>query len=151
MINEETKEKINYDFKDVDNLINDEDHIVRKYYQMFLNGDYGQDIFNKYFNLYVKANDQSGNDDYTYSKKMRALAIQSFAEYNSIDYGISHYQFNHYLKNHIGLDNTNLYTDNNGEVCSWLEKLNIELIKDIENVYNSILCEKIIYNNKRYI
>tara|TARA_Y100000361_G_C10994620_1_gene256014 strand:+ start:90 stop:449 length:360 start_codon:yes stop_codon:yes gene_type:complete len=114
MISEETKEKINYDFKDIDNLINDNDHIVRKYYIEFLNGNYGKDIYNKYFNLYVRANNKE--------KKLRALAIQSFIEYNSIDYGLSYNQIRYYLKRHIGLDN--------------LEKLNIELIKDIKIVYN---------------
>tara|TARA_R100001230_G_C5558827_1_gene84081 strand:+ start:72 stop:428 length:357 start_codon:yes stop_codon:yes gene_type:complete len=114
MISEETKEKINYDFKDIDNLINNNDHIVRTYYHMFLNGDYGQDIFNKYFNLYEKANNKE--------KKLRALAIQSFIEYNSIDYGLSYNQVRYYLKKHIGLNN--------------LEKLNIELIKDIKNIYD---------------
>ena len=29
MISEETKEKINYDFKNIENLINDNDHRVR--------------------------------------------------------------------------------------------------------------------------
>ena len=114
MISEETKEKINYDFKDIDNLINDNDHIVRKYYNEFLNGNYGEDIYNKYFNLYLKANNKE--------KKLRALAIQSFIEYNSIDYGLSYDQVRYYLKKHIGLNN--------------LEKLNIELIKDIKNIYD---------------
>ena len=113
MINEETKDKINYDFKDIDNLINNNDHIVRKYYIEFLNGNYGDEIYNKYFNLYIRANNKE--------KKLRALAIQSFIEYNSIDYGLSYNQVRYYLKKHIGLNN--------------LEKLNIELIKDIENVY----------------
>ena len=114
MISEEIKEKINYDFKDINNVINDNDHIVRKYYIEFLNGNYGKDIYNKYFNLYVRANNKE--------KKLRALAIQSFIEYNSIDYGLSYNQIRYYLKKHIGLDN--------------LEKLNIELIKDIKTIYN---------------
>ena len=46
MISEEIKEKINYDFKDINNVINDNDHIVRKYYIEFLNGNYGDEIYN---------------------------------------------------------------------------------------------------------
>ena len=106
MISEEIKEKINYDFKDINNVINDNDHIVRKYYIEFLNGNYGDEIYNKYFNLYIRANNKE--------KKLRALAIQSFIEYNSIDYGLSYDQVRYYLKNNICIDN--------------LEKLNIELI-----------------------
>ena len=119
MISEEIKEKINYDFKDIDNLINDNDHIVRRYYQMFLNGDYGQEIFNKYFNIYEKALSFSNSNK---NKKLRALAIQSFIEYNSIVYSLSYNQVRYYLKKHIGFNN--------------LEKLNIELIKDIKTVYD---------------
>ena len=102
MISEEIKEKINYDFKDIDNLINDNDHIVRRYYQMFLNGDYGQEIFNKYFNIYEKALSFSNSNK---NKKLRALAIQSFIEYNSIDYSLSYNQVRYYLKKHIGFNN----------------------------------------------
>ncbi len=43
------KEKLKSDFSDFDNLLNNPNHVVRRYYSAYLYGDYGEEIYTKWF------------------------------------------------------------------------------------------------------
>jgi len=103
--------KLKTDFNDFDELLKNPNHVVRRYFTMFLNGDYGQEYFNKYSTRYISAN--------TYKQK-RSIIIQAFLEFNAIDYGLKPSQVQYWLKKNIGLEK--------------LEQLNAELITDIDNI-----------------
>ena len=115
MIDVQTKNKLNSDFSDFNNILTDHNHVVRQYYTMFLNGDYGQDIYERYLNLYRRAdNDQ----------RLRAFVIQSFIDQYALDYELSINQVRHYLKTRIGVKK--------------LELLNAVLINDVKDLYNGM-------------
>jgi len=102
------KQKLKNDFNDFDELLNNPNHVVRRYFTAFINGDYGETIYNKWEKIYNEA---------TTDKKLRALVIQAFLEYNALDYDCTSQQVQRWLMQNIGIKK--------------LEKLNIELIKDI--------------------
>tara|TARA_Y100001937_G_scaffold79355_1_gene107560 strand:- start:25 stop:378 length:354 start_codon:yes stop_codon:yes gene_type:complete len=100
------------DFNDIDNIIKNPNHVVRRYYGAFLDGNYGEELFNK------------NKERFTYcttSKKLRSFVISSFVEYNALDYGLTPQQVQRWLVDNVGLEK--------------LEQLNTELAKDVKNIY----------------
>jgi hypothetical protein len=110
------KQKLTSDFNDFDNLLNNPNHVVRRYYSAYLNGDYGEEIYIKWFERYKKAKSQ---------KQLRALVIQSFCEYNALDYDCTTQQVQRWLMQNIGIEK--------------LELLNIELIDDVKDTYQHLV------------
>ena len=49
-------QQIQNDFNDIEEMINNPNHIVRRLYTCFLDGSYGFDIYEKYSNLWNKSN-----------------------------------------------------------------------------------------------
>mgnify|MGYP003655968534 FL=1 len=109
------KQKLTSDFNDFDKLLNNTNHVVRRYFHMYINGDYGEDIFTKWLARYQIA---------TTDKKLRALVIQAFLEYNALDYGCTSQQVQRWLMANIGIEK--------------LEQLNLELIKDVQDAYSEV-------------
>ena len=102
------KQKLTSDFNDFDELLNNPNHVVRRYFSAYINGDYGEAIYDRWAKRYNEA---------TTDKKLRGLVIQAFLEYNALDYDCTTQQVQRWLMQNIGIEK--------------LEKLNIELIKDI--------------------
>lgn len=107
-----TSEQMQNDFNDVANILNDSNHVVRRYFQMFLNGDYGEEIFDKFLKHW--------NNCKTYRNK-RAFIINAFVEFNASDYDLSVYQVRKFLL---------------GVFADDIERLNNVLIDDAEAVYS---------------
>ena len=105
-------QQIQNDLKDIEEIINNPDHIVRIYYRAYLDGNYGQELYEKYSNLRSRANSE---------KQKRSFVIQSFCDYNSLDYGLTRSQVQGWLMTNIGIEK--------------LEELNRELISDAEHAY----------------
>jgi len=103
---------IKNDFNDIDNIINNPNHVVRRYYGAFLDGNYGEELFNK---------NKERFNHCTTSKKLRSFVINSFIEYNALDYGLTPQQVQRWLVNNIGLEK--------------LEQLNVELAQDVKDIY----------------
>ena len=103
---------IKNEFNDIDNIINNPNHVVRRYYGAFLDGNYGEEIYNKYRTRFELCNTE---------KKKRSFVIESFVEYNALDYGLSAQQVQRWLVNNIGLKK--------------LEQLNVELAQDVKDIY----------------
>ena len=101
------------DFNDIDNIINNPNHVVRRYYSAFLDGNYGEDIYNKYRTRFELCNTE---------KKKRSFVIESFVEYNALDYGLSTQQVQRWLVKNIGLEK--------------LEQLNKQLAEDVTEIYS---------------
>jgi len=113
-MNIEITRKINNDFNDIDNLLSDDNHIVRSYYRMYLNGDYGENIYNHNTNLWENCKSE---------RNKRAFVINTFTKFNCIDYGLSEYQVRKFLISKFG---------------NKLEDFNKALIKDAEDAYNKL-------------
>tara|TARA_R100000329_G_scaffold45428_1_gene42639 strand:- start:177 stop:587 length:411 start_codon:yes stop_codon:yes gene_type:complete len=109
------KEKLKSDFSDFDNLLNNPNHVVRRYYTAYLDGAYGEEIYTKWFDRYKKAKSY---------KQLRAFVIQSFCEFNALDYDCSFQQVQRWLMQNIGIEK--------------LERLNMTLIDDVADVYLSV-------------
>ena len=105
-------QQIQNDFNDIEEMISNPNHIVRRLYTCFLDGSYGFDIYGKYSNLWNKSNSH---------KQRRAFVIQSFCDYNSLDYVLTRSQVQGWLMTNIGIEK--------------LEELNRELISDAEDTY----------------
>jgi len=114
------KQRLFNDFNNFDSLLNDINHPVIRYYNMYLNGDYGEEIFNKWFNRYKNCKTH---------KQIKSLVIQSFLEYNALDYNCKSQQVQRWLMRYIGIDK--------------LELLNNILIENIKDIYNPLLSENI--------
>ena len=99
---------IKTDFSNIDEIINDDNHPVRRLYRSYLNGDYTDRAYDKW-NL-----EWSWVSTYM---QARQFVIASFVEYNSTDYELSHGQVQRWLVKNIDADK--------------LEKLNDVLIKDV--------------------
>jgi hypothetical protein len=99
---------IKTDFSNIDEIINDDNHPVRRLYRSYLNGDYTDRAYDKW-NL-----EWSWVSTYM---QARQFVISSFVEYNSTDYELSHGQVQRWLVKNIDADK--------------LEKLNDVLIKDV--------------------
>ena len=99
---------IKTDFSNIDEIISDENHAVRRLYRSYLNGDYTDRAYDKW-NL-----EWSWVSTYMQSRR---FVIASFVEYNSTDYALSHGQVQRWLVKNIDADK--------------LEKLNDVLIKDV--------------------
>ena len=110
------KEKLKSDFSDFDNLLSNSNHVVRRYYSAYLDGAYGEEIGTKWFDRYKEAKSQ---------KQLRALVIQSFCEFNALDYGCSFQQVQRWLMQNIGIEK--------------LELLNVELIDDVKDTYQHLV------------
>ena len=104
---------IKNDFNDIDNIIENPNHVVRRYYGAFLDGNYGEELFNK---------NKERFNYCTTDKKLRSFVISSFVEYNALDYGLTPQQVQRWLVDNIGLEK--------------LEQLNVELAKDVEDIYS---------------
>ena len=111
-MNTNTIEVINNDFNDVDNLLANDNHIIRKYYQMYLNGDYGEEVFNYNNNLWASCKTE---------RNKRAFVIHTFTQFNCLDYDLSEYQVRKFIISKLG---------------NKIEDFNKALIKDAEEVYN---------------
>jgi len=111
----EYKQKLASDFNDFDELLKNSNHVVRRYFSMYINGDYGEDIFYKWLERYQEANTQ---------KKLRSLVIQAFLEYNALDYGCTTQQVQRWLMQNIGIEK--------------LEQLNQELINDVSDTLQEV-------------
>tara|TARA_R110000868_G_scaffold209583_1_gene459450 strand:+ start:1421 stop:1759 length:339 start_codon:yes stop_codon:yes gene_type:complete len=111
-MNINTTEAINNDFNDIDNLITNDNHIVRRYYQMYLNGDYGEAIYNDCKNFWKICKTE---------RNKRAFVINTFIDFNSRDYGINNLTVRKFIISKLG---------------DKLEDFNKALIKDAEEVYN---------------
>ena len=106
------KDKLRSDFSDIENVISDTNHVVRKYYYMFLSGDYGEEIYNKYLNQWNYCKTE---------RQLRSFVIRSFCDNQAIDYSCSDGHIQKSLMEIVGLDN--------------LERLNLALIEDATNAY----------------
>lgn len=104
-------EQLKNDFSDFDNIISDCNHVVRRFYRCYVNGDYGEDVYTK-----LQARWLDVNTD----KQARMFVIQSFVEYNALDYSLSTQQVQRWLVNNIGHDK--------------LEQLNQQLINDVREL-----------------
>ncbi len=109
------KQKLTSDFNDFDELLNNPNHVIRRYYSAFLNGDYGIEIYHKWLSRYNKINT---------TKQLRSFVIQSFCEYNALDYYCKPQQVQRWLVKNIGVEK--------------LEQLNNWLIEDVKDVYFDI-------------
>tara|TARA_R100000005_G_C4998055_1_gene204765 strand:- start:1243 stop:1614 length:372 start_codon:yes stop_codon:yes gene_type:complete len=117
-----TIQQMQNDFSDIDNILTNDNHVVRRYFRMFLNGDYGQEIFEKYFKQWNKFSNLSTlylTADNLYRKK-RSFIINAFIEFNCFDYDLSRYQVKKFLLNAFKDD---------------IEVLNDILISDAKQVY----------------
>ena len=108
-----TIQQMKNDFSDIDNILTNDNHLVRQYFTMFLNGDYGVEIFEKYFKQWHK---------YSQYRNKRSFIINAFTEFNCLDYDLSRYQVKKFL--------LNAFKD--------IEVLNDILIEDARNVYNQL-------------
>ena len=99
---------IKTDFSNIDEIISDENHPVRRLYRSYLNGDYTNRAYDKWNLEWSMVS--------TYMQARR-FVIASFVEYNSTDYELSHGQVQRWLVKNIDADK--------------LEKLNDVLIKDV--------------------
>ena len=102
------KETIKNDFSDIEELITNPNHIVRRYYTSYLDGNYGQEIYKTNLAHWERCKTD---------RQKRSFVIQTFCNFNA--YG--HLQ--NCLIDLIGLEK--------------LEELNLELIKDATEVYNN--------------
>lgn len=102
---------IKTDFNNINEIINDDNHPVRRLYRSYLNGDYTDRAYDKW-NL-----EWSWVSTYM---QARRFVISSFVEYNSTDYELSHGQVQRWLVKNIDADK--------------LEKLNDVLIKDVNEL-----------------
>jgi len=68
------------DFSNIDDIMTDVNHVVRKFYRMFISGDYGYEYYEQYRDQWLKC---------TTDKKKRSFVIQSFMHYNLVDYDIT--------------------------------------------------------------
>ena len=109
-----TIEVINNDFNDINDLLINDNHIIRKYYQMYLNGDYGEEVFNYNNNLWANCKTE---------RNKRAFVINTFVKFNCLDYDLSEYQVRKFI--------ISKFKDK-------LEEFNQVLIKDAEEVYNQL-------------
>jgi len=109
-----TIEVINNDFNDINDLLINDNHIIRRYYQMYLNGDYGEEVFNYNNNLWANCKTE---------RNKRAFVINTFVKFNCLDYDLSEYQVRKFI--------INKFKDK-------LEEFNQVLIKDAEEVYNQL-------------
>jgi len=118
-----TIQQMQNDFSDADNILTNDNHVVRRYFIMFLNGDYGEEIFKKYFKQWDEFSHSSWITADDYNNKRRSFIINAFIEFNCRDYDLSRYQVKKLLLNAFKDD---------------IEYLNEILIQDAKNVYNQI-------------
>jgi len=109
------KDKLKNDFNDFEEIISNDNHIIRVLFRMYLNGDYGRDISEKWFSRWKEASTE---------KKSRSIIIQAFGEYNATDYDCSYQQQQKWLVNNIGHEK--------------LEQLNKVLMSDFDDVMEGI-------------
>ncbi len=103
--------QIKNDFNDFDNIINDGNHVVRRYYRAYVDGDYGYDV-------YISLNNR-WRDVHT-DRQARMFVIQSFVEFNAKDYDLTTRQVQSWLVKQFGHDK--------------LEQLNNVLINDVREL-----------------
>ena len=108
---------IKNDFSDFEEILSNPNHVVRRYYSAFMNGDYGEEYFDKYRDRWQKALLPYNG------KKLRSIIIQSFCEYNAIDCGLTQAEVQRWLVKNIGIDT--------------LEKLNNELCHDLMDLFET--------------
>ena len=108
------KETIKNDFSDIEELINNPNHIVRRYYTSYLDGNYGQEIYKTNLAHWERCKTD---------RQKRTFVIQTFCNFNALDYNCSYGHLQNCLMDLIGLEK--------------LEELNLELIKDATEVYNN--------------
>ena len=106
---------IKTDFSNIDEIINDENHAVRRLYRSYLNGDYTDRAYDKWNLEWSMVSEDKKKS--TFNRQARRFVIASFVEYNSTDYALSHGQVQRWLVKNIDADK--------------LEKLNDVLIKDV--------------------
>ena len=106
------KDKLRSDFSDIENVISNSNHVVRQYYSMFLNGDYGEEIATEYLSLWNNCETE---------KQKRSFVIQSFCDNQAKDYSCSYGHIQKSLVEIVGLDN--------------LERLNLALIEEVTEFY----------------
>ena len=105
--------KLENDFNDIENIISDCDHVVRRLYRCFINGDYGKEhAFN-----YAPEFDVDG---FKSNRSLRSFVIRSFCTNQALDYGLNYGQVQRWLVENIGHEN--------------LERLNEELMIDVSDL-----------------
>ena len=105
-----TIQQMQNDFSDIDNVLTNDNNLVRQYFKMFLNGNYGEEIFEKYFKQWTNCKN---------TRNKRSFIINAFIEFNCFDYDLSRYQVKKFL--------LNAFKD--------IEVLNDILINEAEQVY----------------
>jgi len=106
---------IKTDFSNIDEIISDDNHPVRRLYRSYLNGDYTDRAYDKWNLEWSWISEDKKKS--TFHRQARRFVISSFVEYNSTDYELSHGQVQRWLVKNIDADK--------------LEKLNDVLIKDV--------------------
>ena len=107
--------RLENDFSDFENIINDCNHVVRRFYRCFINGDYGRE--------YSFYNSPYFNNDLGFfrtNRCLRSFVIRSFCLNQAIDYDIDEMQVQRWLVKNIGNEN--------------LERLNRELMIDVSDI-----------------
>tara|TARA_R100001086_G_scaffold224771_1_gene142836 strand:- start:473 stop:823 length:351 start_codon:yes stop_codon:yes gene_type:complete len=105
--------KLENDFNDIENIISDCDHVVRRLYRCFINGDYGhQHAFNY--------SPEFDIDGFKTNRSLRSFVIRSFCTNQALDYGLNYGQVQRWLVENIGHEN--------------LERLNEELMIDVSDL-----------------
>jgi len=89
-------------------ILEDPNHIIRRLFCCYIEGDYGFDIYDINIKKWKQA---------TTLKKKRSFVISAFLHAQSLDYGCTTQQVQRWLMKNVGIER--------------LEKLNQELINDV--------------------
>ena len=108
-------DKLKNDFSDIENIISDCNHVVRRLYRSFINGDYGEEYA---FN-YSRDFDDDQNC-FKSNRSFKSFVIRSFCMNQAIDYDLDYGQIQRWLVKNIGHQN--------------LERLNKELMIDVSDL-----------------
>lgn len=111
----EAIKKLENDFNDIENIINDCNHVVRQLYRCFVNGDYGHEWWFKNSPEY----DQYENC-FKSNHSFKSFVIRSFCMNQARDYGLEYGQVQRWLVKNIGHQNLN--------------RLNKELMIDVSDL-----------------
>jgi len=109
------KQQLKTDFYNFDEILEDSNHIVRRLYSCYINGDYGYDIYERNVQRWQQANTP---------KKKRAFVISTFIDAQAQDYQCTTQQVQRWLMQNIGIEK--------------LEQFNQKLINDVEDTLKEV-------------
>jgi hypothetical protein len=109
------KQQLKSDFYSFDEIIKDSNHVVRRLFSCYINGDYGFEIYERNLKRWQQA---------TTSKKKRSFVISTFIDAQALDCQCTSQQVQKWLMKNIGIKK--------------LEQLNLELINDVTTTFKEV-------------